>query len=205
MMKYCKNCEKETERYAWGKCKPCGNRRANAYRKANPEKIKVRRAAYQKANPEKIKAFRDLYREKNKDRDPYTGTVKRCPSCREVLPRIKSMWTTNPVMFDGLATYCRDCGTVISLKKEARKRGEILNLPEPCTGKELRELNKRQKNRCFVCGKKDNGTTLHLDHSHATGRIRGYDPTITDNPTIKRILCDCPAQYLYFKFPKKNL
>src|SRR3990167_1960939 len=136
MMKYCKKCEKETERYARGQCRPCNSRWSIAWRKANPEKVKAQSAR-----------DRAHYRAKNKDRDPHNGTDKRCSMCREVFPRTQVMWHTNPASFDGLKSGCGDCQTVSTLKNYAKKRGQILDLPDPCTGKELRALMKRQKNR----------------------------------------------------------
>src|SRR3990167_5348270 len=177
MVKYCRKCEKETERKSMGDCKPCANRSTAVYAKANTEKVKAKNAAWRKANPEKMKALNDATtarnRAKNKDRDPHDGTDKRCPGCREIFPRTKKMWFNSPSAFDGLHHLCRDCMAISNLKTAAKRRGEILDLPDPFTGKEMRKLKKRQKNRCFVCGKKANGSALHLDHSHVAGRIRG--------------------------------
>ena len=186
-------------------CHKCSNVAVKKWQQANPEKVRAANVA----NGARYKA-------NNKDRDPYDGTEKRCGWCREALSRIRVMWTTAPTNLDGLHSQCNDCQAISSIKKGAKKRGQILNLPENFTGKHLRELKQRQGNRCYVCNKLENGEKLHLDHNHTTGKLRGYacgpcnteilagldalfllDPTIIDHSTIKRILCDAPAEYLY--------
>lgn len=38
---------------------------------------------------------------------------------------------------------------------------------------EFRDLVERQAGRCAICGKTPTATSLHIDHDHATGRVRG--------------------------------
>ena len=205
IVRYCRRCKVETERYAYGHCKPCNAVRGRAYRQNNVEQVKTYAAA-----------TKARYRTNNKDRDPYDGTEKRCSKCRETFLRTKVMWSPSSTEPDGLNDVCKDCVAIKGIKRRAKKQGQILNLPENFTGKHLRELKQRQGNRCYVCNKLENGEKLHLDHNHTTGKLRGYacgpcnteilagldalfllDPTIIDHSTIKRILCDAPAEYLY--------
>lgn len=55
MIKFCKNCSKETERNTRGDCKPCAARYGAAWRAVNQEKIKRDNAAYSAANAERIR------------------------------------------------------------------------------------------------------------------------------------------------------
>lgn len=158
--------------------------------------------------------------EKNLGRDPYDGTDKTCYYCQEVFPRIKMWWYSSPSAPDGLNNRCLDCLSISMIKFNAKKNGEVLNLPTPFTGKEARALKAKQNYCCYVCGHRENGKRLHLDHNHTTGRIRGYaceecnkkllywlDKFVYEDPilmraflsidTYKRILCDPPAKFLY--------
>ena len=78
-MKTCSKCGKElsldnfykTKGFKDGlcsMCKRCHNEHSKAYRKANPEKGKARKAAYSKSNPEKIKAYNAAWYEANKEK-----------------------------------------------------------------------------------------------------------------------------------------
>ena len=134
------------------------------------------------------------------------------------------MWGINakidPCSPDGLQTYCSSCISLKKIKFDAKKRGEILNFPTSFTGKEARELKKKQDYKCYVCGKEEDGRSLDLDHNHNTGRIRGYacgkcntnilsglDATIKlfpsttktfrEDPILYQILWHPPAEYLY--------
>jgi hypothetical protein len=51
-MRLCKQCEKETDRYAKGQCRPCALTRMRQWRAANREKM----SAYHATNGEKIRA-----------------------------------------------------------------------------------------------------------------------------------------------------
>lgn len=160
------------------------------------------------------------YQAKNKGRDPYDETDKACSRCREVFPRIKKWWTPEPSRLDGLGNKCLDCMKLAVLKSNAKKRGEVLNLPTPFTGKEMRALKEKQKYKCYVCKIKENGKRLSLDHNHRTGKIRGYAHDhcnvgllrwldelwhshpekrewLKSNPFFYEILFNPPAKFLY--------
>ena len=52
IIKFCKKCQVETERYARGDCKPCSTKRNAAWRTVNAERARAYVAAWSKANPE---------------------------------------------------------------------------------------------------------------------------------------------------------
>lgn len=111
---------------------------------------------------------------KNKDKNPYDGTDKTCSTCRELLSRTKQYWLHDLSHYDGLRSQCSDCEIIDHLKRRTKERHGLLNLPPNFTGKQARELKARQNYCCYVCGEKENGKRLHLDHDHKTGNIRGY-------------------------------
>ncbi len=41
------------------------------------------------------------------------------------------------------------------------------------TAKDYWSLQDKQNNRCAICGAQPNGRALHLDHCHASNKIRG--------------------------------
>jgi hypothetical protein len=65
-IKYCKKCKCDTERLvSSNRCRPCNDANNDAYKLANPEKIKAIADAWRKANPEKYKASIAASRAKN--------------------------------------------------------------------------------------------------------------------------------------------
>jgi hypothetical protein len=69
MLRYCKRCQSDTERYARGDCKICNNVCKAAWREAHPEERRSRDAAYRKAHPEKYNTSgRASWRKANKEK-----------------------------------------------------------------------------------------------------------------------------------------
>ena len=68
MMKYCRKCGSETERYKSGGCKTCTLRQVAAYHANNKEKISERQAVYRANNKEKISEKQAAYRAENKEK-----------------------------------------------------------------------------------------------------------------------------------------
>lgn len=49
------------------------------------------------------------------------------------------------------------------------------NLPyEECTWEEGAALLDLAEDRCMICGQPENGRALSIDHSHVSGKVRGY-------------------------------
>lgn len=67
-MKFCKQCDIETERCADGRCKPCKNARTSARHAANPERKRAAEATRYAANTEKVKATHAAYRAANREK-----------------------------------------------------------------------------------------------------------------------------------------
>lgn len=69
MVKRCRRCQIETERYASGRCKPCSKSASAAWYMANPDRAKATAAAWQAANPIRNKANMDAWRAANLDKN----------------------------------------------------------------------------------------------------------------------------------------
>lgn len=67
VIKFCKKCQCETERYRGGRCKPCGLAANALYRDNNPDKVQASRDAWAGKNKDRIKATQKAYREANKE------------------------------------------------------------------------------------------------------------------------------------------
>lgn len=64
MIKFCKNCQCETERTKKGACKPCGKKRHAAWKALNKEKLKEYHAAWRSKNKDKVNAYSAAYNKK---------------------------------------------------------------------------------------------------------------------------------------------
>ncbi len=166
------------------------------------------------------KVRRESNIEKNTGGNPFTEEFKKCPMCHENRPMTKDNWDKVMGTFDGLGSYCKDCVCIKNIHKNSQSRGENIFFPRGLTGKVLRELKKKQNFLCYLCGRKENGDRLHLDHNHVAGIIRGYacgfcnrfvlsgfDYIKRESPDqlaefyspelIRKITVDYPAKYLY--------
>lgn len=96
--------------------------------------------------------------------------MKKCRKCAQTLS--VQFFTPSQKAADGLASWCRSCHSVISLKYRntvglQRKYG--------ITAEEYADMVARQNGVCCICGKPPQGkyTRLSVDHCHKTGRVRG--------------------------------
>lgn len=104
------------------------------------------------------------------DEEIFTGSEKRCFYCKEDLPRTRQFWERANTKKDGLASECRECGSISGGRATAKRGGYAFDAGT-ITGKELRTLKLLG---CYfktpLCSK----GTLVLEHNHKTGKIRGY-------------------------------
>lgn len=61
MIKFCKKCQVETERFRKGECKLCAKARSALYRLENAERTKAKNALYRSNNAEKVQQARDKW------------------------------------------------------------------------------------------------------------------------------------------------
>ena len=97
---------------------------------------------------------------------------RRCPFCRaeksvEQFPRNRSVKS-------GRGNYCKPCHNAISKRNRERAHGSVRNYwlkrRYGITEDDLRVLVERQEGLCAICRSR---RARHVDHDHATGRVRG--------------------------------
>lgn len=86
---------------------------------------------------------------------------KRCPGCEQIKPH--ALWSRNRGTRDGLSSHCKACTAVRSRKLHLRKSYGL-------TEAELEVAVYLQGGACAICGRP---APEHVDHDHATGRVRG--------------------------------
>jgi hypothetical protein len=86
---------------------------------------------------------------------------KYCPACKSIKPH--DDWHRSRRTRDGLASQCKSCRKVSSRRDHLKRTFGI-------TEEERAAILKRQGGVCAICGTPD---PEHLDHDHATGKIRG--------------------------------
>ena len=151
LLRFCKNCNVETERYVSGKCKPCTAKRDAKWYKNNSEKARAASAKWTKNNPEK-KAASDA------------KWVKNNP---EKMRAAGSKWhKNNPDKARARATKWHKNNPEKKADHGARRRARELN-GNPA-GTRLSpgyraKLMAEQRSKCPVCGVSIRKAS-HLDH-----------------------------------------
>jgi len=123
------------------------------WKEKNPEKLKDGKKRYYKNNTKKIKEYSKEYYTKNaKERRAYNKQY--AEKNREEL-RIK-----------GLEYYKNN---------KEKHRNSTLKVKYGISLEEYNVLFEKQEYKCAICGieKSENGKTLHCDHNHKTGKVRG--------------------------------
>ncbi len=149
-------------------CLVCNRRIAKEWRENNPQRvaqqIQTRTSRYKAANAA------------NNSRP----TQKRCPQCQETkLASEFGRWCSGP---DGLKPYCRPCDGAKQRESFARHRprrlAELsiysrayhLRTEYGLTVESFAALQKSQADQCAICKRLG---TLHVDHCHKSGAVRG--------------------------------
>ena len=108
-----------------------------------------------------------------------TGKTKQCARCKQY--RDTSLFTKSPRNRDGLHSYCQPCRNTEKRLiyadspefREYSKRKHIRNA-YGLTPEQYDAMIEVQGGRCAVCREPlDFGQQTHVDHCHATDRIRG--------------------------------
>jgi hypothetical protein len=98
--------------------------------------------------------------------------VKRCPRCGQTKPL--DAFVRNRASRDGLGSYCRPChneiGRVNLERRWGAQRFYHLKNRYGLTRAAFQELWKEQSGKCAICLTRP---AAHVDHDHATGRVRG--------------------------------
>jgi hypothetical protein len=98
--------------------------------------------------------------------------MKRCPRCELVLPRDR--FGRNRSSSDGLTAYCRDCHNAIGKRNRESRHGSTreyhLRRRYGIGAADVDGMIQRQGGVCAACRV---DPPSHVDHDHATGRVRG--------------------------------
>lgn len=189
IMKFCKKCKTETERYSTGKCKICTRKAHNEWAKNNPEGTKASKDAYRQANKEKIKTQNKIYRMnniekiKNKSREFYAknrniilektksyyhNNKSKAIACRvswrrrnrKKVAEASALWRSlNP---EKVKNAQKDYENSHKSEIKARSHNRRLNNSKLSPGI-FKKLLKLQRGKCACCGL-PLGNNPHLDH-----------------------------------------
>jgi len=98
--------------------------------------------------------------------------VKKCPRCKTEKPVKK--FAPDASRKDGRRSWCKKCQSNDDAKPERRAhRAERHARTQYGIGvEEISEMARRQNNLCAIC-KTDFGARGHVDHDHATKKVRG--------------------------------
>lgn len=178
LVKYCKTCDCETERYKGGRCKPCARRDAKNWAADNKEKVKQNCKLWNSKNAEYVKAQKaknylenveknrqrasDYYKAhrdtalayaNNRRKETLDASIQRAREWRRIYPQ-KSMAST-------LDWQRRNPEKVSAYKNNRRaKTSGALGLISSDLKSRLFSL---QKGKCACCGL-PLGDNYHLDH-----------------------------------------
>ena len=128
-----------------------------------------------------------------------SNPIKTCNKCK--LDKDLSEFNKRKSSKDGLDGYCRDCKikyfpsikyretwkeyylknaekikeyarTYAKENKEKRKKRDLMKF-YGITIEDFHKLEKRQNNKCAICGQVNSDGKLYIDHCHNTGKVRG--------------------------------
>jgi hypothetical protein len=103
---------------------------------------------------------------------PYDDGMKRCPDCGEWKPRDE--FPRNKATRDGFAAYCKPCHNARGKESKQRLYGGSrhyhLIRRYGIGAAEVEELIRKQGGVCPIC---DRPEPEHVDHDHATKKVRG--------------------------------
>lgn len=202
MMKFCKNCSTETERYSSGDCKVCRLASNLAYKKANPgkivaasrayaaanhEQIKARVAARYPVNKEKILAEQAAYYQANKDKVKQRVAAYRKANPEKVAVLQAAYRKANPAKSaEHKRTWAkanREIGRIHVQNRRARKRVNGGVLSNGLASK----LFESQGGLCACPCQQPLGSQYHLDHKVPVSR---GGPNIDSNIQLLRATCN---------------
>ncbi len=133
-----------------------------AYRLANAEKLRAYNKAYQVRNKEKKQVYRKEFWAKHKERlSAHRKTYQKANT--ERLNAYNRKWYAKNIESErasGIAWYHAN-------ESEIRCKRYGLTITA------YRDLLDRQSGACAICLSLPNRNRLHIDHDHATGRVRG--------------------------------
>lgn len=186
VIKYCKKCQCETERYATGACKPCNKKASNTWKAENRDRVKAINTAYRAANPEKLKAAAATWYASNTEKKHAKNAAWHAanPGRKK---EIDAAWRLENIercraKSAGWAKANPEAKRIHNQNRHARKRDNGGSLSVGVSAK----LFKLQRGKCACCSL-PLGDDYHLDHIDAvsTGGMN-----VDSNMQLLRKICN---------------
>ena len=146
------------------------NARAKVYRAVNKEAIAEGQKAWRESQKEKIQARAKVYRAANKEAIA-EGQKARYRANKETILAKKRAYNEahkEEIQAQRKARREADRG-----KFNARDRTGVIRRKYGLTPDEVAAMLEGQKGRCWICRQPFGSKSPHIDHCHATGKVRG--------------------------------
>jgi hypothetical protein len=185
-----RDCAKKKEKY-WSDPDAARARGRQRYAE-NREKIKAQVRAYRARNPEKVKATLKRYREENRDKCVALDKARYDRKRSELLEQKRRYYRSNIGIMrqrnsEFSKRYYREhkekwiarsekIKALPPEEKLRRHRQYMLRHKYDMTPEQYDSLLASQGGNCAICGdppKVGQNKRLHVDHDHATGKVRG--------------------------------
>jgi hypothetical protein len=169
--KFCARCQAETERYSFGRCKPCGKASSKAFRAKNLETTRATAAAWATANRERKNAHYAKWASANPDFVKMARTKYYSVHREDILAYKIERHKNNP-----------EESRIKTQNRRARKRANGGTLSKGLSAK----LFTLQRGMCYCCNL-PLGDDYHLDHWIP---IKLGGPNTDSNMRLLRAVCN---------------
>jgi hypothetical protein len=140
------------------------------YAKANREEIQAKRRTYYAEHKTEIQARQKLYRDTHKDELNARRAAHYAANRDEILPKRQAYRAEHRDEIRAKRKLAWATRTAIDKEDHWLKH---LQQRYGLSQEEYEELKERQKSKCAICGRKQSGKRLSVDHCHSTGLVRG--------------------------------
>jgi 5-methylcytosine-specific restriction endonuclease McrA len=148
IIKFCKKCQVETERYARSGCKPCAIKRGTIWAKENTERVKATKVLYYAANSERLKEASVAWYAANPERAKASSLAWLKANPEKSRASSLAWQRANP-----------EARRIMDQNRRARKLANGGKLSKGLSAK----LFKLQKGKCPCCNQ-PLGDDCHMDH-----------------------------------------
>ena len=167
ILKHCKRCNKETERYESGGCKVCVRDDRQKHRAENKDtekaKSRERAAAWRKLNPEKAKQRRDEFYKKHSEKIKANAAAAYAADPDKFRARAKAKNLANPDMQRNASAKWKSNNKDACRAQDNNRRAKKIANGGRLSKCIVEKLMKLQRRKCACCGL-PLGDNFHIDH-----------------------------------------